>query len=341
MLTSPARSPSMRAHRGFLRRAFMLLAGLTGALQGCHAEGNQTARASGPGRCEVAGALALDPSVIATFNRAETPEAIAANSENVVVVHAGGRQLTVVPLNGGEVRSTAVTLEGDISAIARLPSGFVIAEDRQLHAFDDNDLSLRPMPGVIARGAVQAVSATDRELWAVSRLGSRWWLTVFHLNRTTQQYTRMHETSIDSESSIHAYDDGRVLVTQIRHPYTISVYDSTLRVRDRFSVEQHRAFRAALRDSQATMSLQAMPLDCGRILQVFVDVVSGDRLLAVLDLTDKQHVRLRKVDVPIGLSQALTEARILIGAVEQPAGLGVVSYRWRWDSSSVETPHRE
>ena len=313
---------------------FVAVASVLQACQDGELSSDDPARSASCGRT---GALHLTPTVAATFARTEAPVAMAANTQNIVVVHSGRRTLSLVPLKGGDVRSASVALDSDISAVARLPRGFAVAAKRQLYALDETDLTLKPMTDASQRGAIRTMAATDTALWVASQLGSAWWLTVFRLSKATQQYAKVREMPLHAEVSLQAYGTADVLVTQVRYPYTMRIYDASLRVRRTFSVIDDRSFRTMIRDARATMSLDVMPLDCERVLQPFVNVVSGTRLLVVVDFEADEVLRIREIESPLGFSQAILGAGILLGAVEQAEGRSIVAYRWSWDS--VSTTH--
>jgi hypothetical protein len=78
-----------------------------------------------------------------------------------------------------------------------------------------------------------------------------------------------------------------------------------------------------------------VPLDCGRVLLMFVDLLSGDRWLSVFD---RARAELRTTTLPsesaLGISHRLLARDVLVGLMFDGGGGAVVHLSWTWNRQS-------
>ncbi|HKS05998.1 MAG TPA: hypothetical protein VJR92_06760 [Gemmatimonadaceae bacterium] len=132
--------------------------------------------------------------------------------------------------------------------------------------------------------------------------------------------------------SLHATAPNTLIAAAIRAPFALQVLDSVGHIAARAAPFEVRGDSTVAEVSSATVvSLSAMPLDCGRILQVLADLRGDARHFIVFGDSPLRVVRRRRVETPIGIVQTFPAQRLAIGYADVPSQSGVVIYRWRWN----------
>jgi hypothetical protein len=116
-----------------------------------------------------------------------------------------------------------------------------------------------------------------------------------------------------------------LLISDVGPPFTVAEISADGRAR--WSDTPRGSWMRPLADVPV-ISIGALPLGCGRTLQVLANLHSDDRWFVLYD--GPRFARVTKINRPLGFSAAVA-GRFLLGYDDTPGASGIVLYRWRWE----------
>lgn len=310
-------------------RAFGALLAVAAASTGC-TEGDFTERGNALAEGCGGGVLVLTPAVEIPFARPDLPEAVAASQSLALVVRRGGRTVSALRLPGGNVVNSWA-FEGDVSAVAHEPGGFLIAAKTVVYRLSNDGTEMTELRGLVPMGEIRGVVAGEKTVWTTSRIADQHWLAAYAHGSGTNEVILTNRIAVPRQVRLHAAPNGTVLAAEVGSPYTITALDAGLRVRWSYEVGSSSLFQRARPASGELYSLGAIPLDCERVVQTFTDLQSERRLFVVFDARRQRALRVTELAEAVGLVHAIGHTNSLVGAVERPGGRSVLTFLWTWE----------
>jgi hypothetical protein len=182
-------------------------------------------------------------------------------------------------------------------------------------------------------GRVTSIADDGRTLWittAKDTIAELISLPLYQQQETTRgAAARVH---LAGSARVVSIDPGLAMVSLINPPHSIFLFDAAGSALTSATLPVQLAAEPTAPGRHSIVTIAAVPLDCGRVLQILSDLRSDRRWLALYHVNPRtiEFIRIRSINMPIGIVQSLPEERLLVGVENQFGRSEIVLFSWSW-----------
>lgn len=282
-------------------------------------------------QCDLERPLLLQPQQSFQVRQGTLPVALLAlSSDSLLVGNAGSAGAEIVV--SGRAETEWINAPEPLNLLVREEGEILGGGVSRVYRIDLRTRAAAPIAEVPVRaGALNSIAASREFLWAASadRLG---------------QVSEMHFAArgrLDAWRTVRtgapvrlAAAGHEVFAARMQAPHTLLRYDTTGTVIDSVVPARRRLFDQAGRTEPPTATQALIPLDCGALLHLVVDLHSGGRALYLYDTRGRLRVvRRRMLPHGAGLVHAMPAEPLLVGMSAGQGWWEAVLLRWSWNSN--------